>query len=180
MTDVLIVSDTHGKRERLERLISYRQKQLRSGDVLNLIFLGDGLVDLYSCSRYGEIITHAVRGNCDFGVPFGPFGEDIPETAVITLGGYRIFVSHGHTLDVKSTRARLYEAAAAADADIALFGHTHAPLEEYITNERVRSLKKPLAVFNPGSLGDFSGSFGNLSISDNGCLLSFGKYDNIK
>ena len=180
MTDVLIVSDVHGRRERLERLISYRQGLLKCGETLNVIFLGDGLADLFACRQYGEIITHAVRGNCDARVPFGPFGEDIPETAVITLGGRRIFVAHGHTLHVKSTRAYLYRTASEADADIVLFGHTHTPCEEYITSESVSFLKKPLAVFNPGSLGDYSGCFGNLSIGENGFLLSHGSFDNIK
>lgn len=179
--DILIVSDTHGRRDRLERLIEYRQRLLRGGEVLNLIFLGDGLPDLFACRQYDNVIVHAVRGNCDFGVPFGPFGEDIPETKVINLGGYRIFIAHGNTLGVKSTLSRLYAEAAANDADIALFGHTHTPHEEYITNESVYFLKKPLAVFNPGSLGAYSrATFGNLSLSDNGFLLSHGEYDNIK
>ena len=35
--------------------------------------------------------------------------------------------------------------------------------------------------FNPGSLGAYSrATFGNLSLSDNGFLLSHGEYDNIK
>lgn len=180
MTDVLIVSDVHGRRERLERLVSYRQGLLKRGETLNVIFLGDGLADLFACRQYGDFITHAVRGNCDARVPYGPYGEDIPEAAVITLGNYRIFIAHGHTLDVKSTRTHLYRAAAEAEADIALFGHTHAPCEEYITSKEAAFLKKPLAVFNPGSLGEFSGSFGNLSIGDNGFLLSHGSFDNIK
>lgn len=177
--DVLIVSDTHGRVDMLERLIRYRQKLLKRGEVLNVIFLGDGLSDIFSCSQYDNIIVHAVRGNCDFSVPFGPFGEEIPTESVIDLCGYKIFIAHGHTLSVKSTLCRLYSRAAEENADIALFGHTHSPLEEYITSERVSGLKKPLAVFNPGSLGRGS-SFGNLSLSRTAFLLSHGSLDNIK
>ena len=65
MRDVLIVSDTHGRIQRLNELIEYRQRLLKSGEVLNLIFLGDGLNDLFSCRQYDNIIVHAVRGNCD-------------------------------------------------------------------------------------------------------------------
>lgn len=176
--DVLVISDIHGRLDELDRLVAYRRRLLRAGETLNVIFLGDGLEELYRCRAYDDLIVYAVRGNCDRRVPFGPFGEDVPETAVITLCGYRIFIAHGHTLDVKSTRARLYGATAAANADIALFGHTHMPLEEYITNERMPSLAKPIAVFNPGSLGE--GSFGNLSLSENGFLLSHGSMSNIK
>ena len=63
MRDILIVSDTHGRSMRLKELIEYRQKLLPKGEVLNLIFLGDGLNDLFSCDEYHNIITHLVRGN---------------------------------------------------------------------------------------------------------------------
>ncbi|MBR2432651.1 MAG: YfcE family phosphodiesterase [Clostridia bacterium] len=177
--DVLIVSDTHGRVDKLDRLIECRQRLLKRGEVLNVIFLGDGLSDLFSCSRYDNIIAHAVRGNCDYSVPFGPYGEDIPTESTIELCGHKIFIAHGHTLDVKFTRARLYQRAAEVGADIALFGHTHSPLEEYITNERVSTLEKPLAVFNPGSLG-FGSTFGNISLSREAFLLSHGTIDNLK
>ena len=45
--DILIVSDTHGRATRLKELIEYRKKLLSCGEVLNLIFLGDGLNDLF-------------------------------------------------------------------------------------------------------------------------------------
>ena len=177
--DVLVVSDIHGRVDKLNKLIEYRQKLLKKGEVLNLIFLGDGLDDLFSCARYDSIIVHAVRGNCDHSVPFGPFGEDIPTEMTLGLCGHKIFIAHGHTLDVKFTKARLYQRAAEVGADITLFGHTHMPLEEYITNERMPSLAKPIAVFNPGSLG-FGSTFGNLSLSKDAFLLSHGNLDNIK
>ena len=177
--DVLIVSDTHGRADVLTRLIEHRKKLLKRGEVLHLIFLGDGLNDLFSCPHYDGVIAYAVRGNCDFSVPFGPYGEDIPTESLIELCGHKIFIAHGHTLDVKSTRVRLYQRAAELGADIALFGHTHSPIEDYITSERVPSLAKPLAVFNPGSLG-YGASFGNLSLSRDAFLLSHGNFDNIK
>lgn len=177
--DLLIVSDTHGRIQRLNELISYRQGMLESGEVLNVIFLGDGLCDLFSCRKYDEIITHAVRGNCDSGDYFSPYGEEIPLYRVITLGNYKIFMAHGHTLSVKYGRDELLREAARQGADIALFGHTHVPTLEYIKSGSVRGVEKDIVLFNPGSLGDFEGSFGNLSLSDNGFLLSHGKYHNI-
>ena len=43
--DVLVISDIHGRVDKLNKLIEYRQKLLKKGEVLNLIFLGDGLDD---------------------------------------------------------------------------------------------------------------------------------------
>ena len=179
MRDVLIVSDTHGRIQRLNELIEYRQRLLKSGEVLNLIFLGDGLNDLFSCRQYDNIIVHAVRGNCDALDRFSPYGEEIPLYRTVNIGGLKIFMAHGHTLSVKSTREELYREAIRLGADVALFSHTHAPCLEYIEKESVRGVDRNVTVFNPGSLGDFDGSFGNLSVSDSGFLLSHGKYSNI-
>ena len=177
--DVLIVSDTHGRVTRLNELIAYRQKLLSKDEVLNLIFLGDGLKDLFACKEYDNIITHTVRGNCDIGVPFSPYGEEIPFYRVVTLGNYRVFMTHGHIFNVKYNRDELCRAAAVENADIAIFGHTHMPTLEYIEKGSIRGVDKDLVLFNPGSLGDFDGSFGNLSFSNNTFMLSHGKYHNI-
>lgn len=179
--DVLIVSDTHGRISRLEELIGYRQSLLRNGEVLNVIFLGDGLSDLFSCRQYDNIITYAVRGNCDAGDRFSPYGEETPLYRLIHIGNYKIFIAHGHTLSVKSTRDELCREASRQGADIALFGHTHIPTLEYIEKGSIRGVEWDITIFNPGSLGDsFEGSFGNLSVSENGFLLSHGNYHNIR
>ena len=177
--DVLIVSDTHGKLQRLNELIDYRRRLLSKDEVLNVIFLGDGLNDLFSCREYDNIITHVVRGNCDSGIYHSPYGEEIPIYRTVVLGGYKIFMTHGHTLNVKYDRDEICRVAAIENADIVLFGHTHVPTLEYIENGSARGINKNLVLFNPGSLGDFDGSFGNLSLSENGFLLSHGKYHNI-
>ena len=177
--DILIVSDTHGRAQRLNELIDYRKKILSCDEVLSVIFLGDGLSDLFSCRDYDNIICHTVRGNCDVADRFTPYGEEIPLYRMITLGNYRIFMAHGHTLSVKCGRDELIREAARQNADIALFGHTHAQTLEYIEKGSVRGADKDLVIFNPGSLADFEGSFGNLSISESGFLLSHGKYHNI-
>lgn len=177
--DILIVSDSHGRLQRLNELVAYRQSLLAPDEVLNIIFLGDGLNDLFSCNRYDAVISHAVRGNCDFGIQFSPYGEEIPLYRLIQLGNYKIFMTHGHTLGVKGGRDELCREAARNGADIVLFGHTHVPSLEYIEKGSIRGVDKPLVLFNPGSLGDFEGSFGNLSLSDDGFLLSHGKYHNV-
>ncbi len=177
--DVLIVSDTHGRLGRLNELIEYRQKLLPKGEILNLIFLGDGLSDLFASAQYDNIISYAVRGNCDTSDRFSPCGEEIPLYRLVNIGEHRIFITHGHTLSVKSTRDELCREASRLGADIAVFGHTHIPTLEYIKKGSIRGVDRDITVFNPGSLGDFEGSFGNLSLSGGDYLLSHGRYCNI-
>ena len=179
MTDYLIISDTHGKISRINELVEYRQKLLKHGEVLNLIFLGDGLSDLFSCKEYDNIIVHAVRGNCDAYDRYSPFGEEIPLYRSIYVGKYKVFITHGHAFSVKESKDELCREAAARGADIVLFGHTHVGMLEYIKKGSIRGVDRDFALFNPGALSDFYGSFGNLSVSDDGFLLSHGKYYNI-
>lgn len=177
--DVLIVSDTHGRLQRLNELIEYRKRLLSEGEVLNLIFLGDGLSDLFASAQYDNIISYAVRGNCDASDRFSPYGEEIPLYRVVNIGNHKIFITHGHTLSVKSTRDELCREASKLCADIALFGHTHIPTLEYIKKGSIMGVDRDITIFNPGSLGDFDGSFGNLSLSGEDYLLSHGKYHNL-
>ena len=182
MRDILIVSDTHGRAARLNELIEYRQKLIKNGEPLTLIHLGDGLSDLFSCKQYDSIISHAVRGNCDssFTDRMSPYGEEMPIYRMIHIDKYKIFITHGHTFSVKSGYEELCREASNGEADIVLFGHTHLPMLEYIEKGSIRGVDKDLVLFNPGSLGSMlDGSFGNLSISGNGFLLSHGKYNNI-
>jgi putative phosphoesterase len=170
----LIFSDSHGYSDAMKRIISYHK------DAEAIFFLGDGLDDIFSCKQYDNIIVHAVRGNCDGYTRFSPYGEEIPTHRVITIGSYKIFMAHGHTLSVKSGYDELCREATRNGADIALFGHTHLPTLEYIEKGSIRGVDRDLVLFNPGSLsGVLDGSFGNLSISDDGFLFSHGKYHNI-
>ena len=182
MRDILIVSDTHGRTSRLNELIEYRQKLIKDGQPLTLIYLGDGLNDLFSCAQYDNIICHAVRGNCDFSITdrTSPYGEEMPIYCLINIDRYKVFITHGHMFSVKNGYEGICREASSRGADMVLFGHTHLPMLEYIKKGSIRGVERDLVLFNPGSLGDmFDGSFGNLSITDNGFLLSHGKYHNI-
>ena len=178
--DILIVSDTHGRVTRLNELIEYRMKLLPRGEVLTLIYLGDGLADLFACREYDNIIVHAVRGNWDGMLRFSPVGEEMPIYRLIDVGGYKVFMTHGHAYSVKHDYDELCREASRLGADVVLFGHTHTPTLEYIEKGSVRGVDRNLTLFNPGSLsGMFEGTFGNLSVSEGGFLLSHGKYHNI-
>jgi putative phosphoesterase len=79
-----------------------------------------------------------------------------------TLGGKRFFFTHGHVYDVKYGLYRLDLAAREYQADIALFGHTHVPYEEYADG---------LYLFNPGSLGH-GGTYGYVDVVGGGVVTN--------
>lgn len=180
--DILIVSDTHKRVSRLNELIEYRQKLIKDGEPLTLIYLGDGLSDLFTCKEYHNIIAHAVRGNCDVSLAdrISPYGEEMPISRLIYIDNYKVFITHGHAFSVKYGYEEICREASRIGADMVLFGHTHTPLLEYIKKGSIWGVDRDLVLFNPGSLGEmFDGSFGNLSINENGFLFSHGKYRNI-
>lgn len=183
MRDILIVSDTHGRKERLDELIRFRQGLIKNGEPLTIIHFGDGLSDLFESSRYDSIISYAVRGNCDSSSydRISPYGEEMSIFRTIYIDKYKIFMTHGHTFSVKGGYEEICREASNHEADIVLFGHTHVPVLEYIKKESIRGVNKDLVLFNPGSLASMlDGSFGNLSINENGFLLSHGSYHNIR
>ena len=168
---LLVVSDIHGRYERLAKLIE-AQKGIDA-----LIFLGDGLSDLDRADAYDRgISVISVKGNCD---GFSFLGrQSAPEETTVTFEGYKIFMLHGHTRGVKHSLANAIYAAQEREADILLFGHTHEPIEKYLPAGEDYSLSKPLWIFNPGSLGssgDGWGHYGLIEIRDNGVLMSHGK-----
>jgi len=179
MRDYLIISDSHGNKSRLDDVISYRRSLLKSDEVLDLIFLGDGLGDLFSSRHYDSIISHAVRGNCDATDRFSPYGEEIPLYSVMGIGSHKALLCHGHTLSVKYGYDELCREASRLGADIAIFGHTHLPTLEYIKKGSIRGVDRDITIFNPGALSSFEGSFGNLCVSDGGILFSHGRFHNI-
>lgn len=128
---ILVVSDSHGDTESLCLAVS------RTGPEL-ILHLGDHDSDcavLYA--RFPQIPLRRVRGNCD-----GVSRE--AERDEFVVEGKRIFMTHGHRQYVKSGLDSLMTAAGICGADIALFGHTHMPLDAEIDG---------LRLINPGSIG---------------------------
>jgi hypothetical protein len=128
---ILIVSDTHRKHQYLEEQIK------RMGQLDMLIHLGDvegaadyirGLVD---CP------VEIVAGNNDFYDP-------LPREREITIGKYKVLLTHGHYLGVNFTRKDIIRYARSLGAGIVMFGHTHKPVIEYDDD---------VIALNPGSIG---------------------------
>ena len=167
---LLVVSDTHGKHARLSELLDMH------ADADALIFLGDGLSDLVRADAYNRRMSViALRGNCD---AFTFFCEDAHSEINRVFEGLKFFMLHGHTRGVKGGFDGVLAAADARGADVVLFGHTHTPLEKYLPagiEFEGGALKKPLYLFNPGSLGS-SGEFGLVNIKNGQILLSHGIY----
>ncbi len=154
---ILLISDTHGRADRLTRLLR------RHADADLLLFLGDGLDEVDDATQRCRAMCVCVRGNCDsYGVFRGTFAK---KTEELPLLGHRLMLTHGDLYQVKYGLDPLIEAARARGADIVLFGHTHQPYEAYLPSET-----GPLWLFNPGSLG-MGGSYGLLTLTERGDVL---------
>lgn len=162
---LLIVSDTHGRVDRLERLF-----EMHKG-VDALIFLGDGLSDLERAGVKNYPFTvFSVKGNCD-GTVFGLNAMRAKEEITFNFEGVSFYALHGHTRGVKFSMTNALYAAEEKGADVILFGHTHKPVDTYIPQGEY-NLSKPVHVFNPGSLASYS--YGLCIIQDGEFLFSHG------
>ena len=127
---VLIVSDTHGREDNLEKVLEKEEP------IDAMVHLGDveGSEDIIRAMTDAPV--YMVAGNNDF-------YSDLPGQAVIKLDRYRAFITHGHGYHVSYSPNRLVEEALNRDAQIAMYGHTHVPHLEQIEG---------VIVLNPGSL----------------------------
>lgn len=171
---LIVVSDIHGRYERLSALIDMHR------DADALIFLGDGLSDLWRADAYIHGFTvYSVKGNCD-GLSF--FSDhDAPDELALSFEGYRFFAIHGHTRSVKSGLDGAIAAAHSRGADVLLYGHTHVAEERYIpegTELPFGNTERAMWAFNPGSLGDRTASFGIIQIKKGHILMSHGNLKN--
>lgn len=166
MLKCLIFSDSHGHGlARMKHVIESHP------DAEVIFFLGDGLSEAEALrAEFPDRMLLSVRGNCDF----APLSA-VEETDAITLEGVPIVFTHGHLYDAKWSYTRLCSLAASRGAKICLFGHTHAPTEEYhVEGETAFTL------FNPGSISrpNFGRpSYGVLTLANGTYLLSHGEAD---
>ena len=147
---ILVISDSHGSLRNIEKVIEAQP------DAKHIIFLGDGEKDIEEASYiYDDRIYHIVKGNCDF-------LSDRKSSDIVTIGGTKIYFTHGHYMgDV----GKLVETAKANGAKIALSGHTHIAYTNYIDG---------VHVMNPGSItvprDQSRGSYGVIDITAGGII----------
>lgn len=142
--NILVFSDSHHTRSGM-----YHAIDLHHPD--QIIHLGDFLDDAEELSYvYPSIPICMVPGNCD-GWTTQPLKRQI------TLCGKSILLSHGHIWNVKRGYQYAITDARACSANILLFGHTHIPYCEQLSDG--------LWVMNPGTSRS---SYGILSLDNAG------------
>lgn len=128
---ILIFSDSHHSVSPMYNAIKQNEPQM-------VIHLGDCIKDLSELQKeFSDIIFEFVCGNNDF-------DYNTPSTKTIVAENKRIFMTHGHTYNVKQGTQLILNVAKNANADILLFGHTHIPYN---------SIDYGMYVLNPGSCG---------------------------
>ena len=127
---VLIVSDTHGKDEKLEEAV------MRETPFDYLIHCGDVEGREFFIEALAECPCTIVSGNNDF-------FSDLRREEELELERYRILVTHGHYYGVSMDVYGLVDEARSRNVQIVMFGHTHKPMAE---------VRDGILVINPGSL----------------------------
>lgn len=131
---ILIIGDTHGVDDlfaTIKRAEAPFEMLLHVGDV-------EGEKRFYE-KMCGNAQVLFVKGNCDE-------NSDDPLDRLVSIDGCRIYMTHGHRVNIDGTEESLHALCGAAKknkADIVAFGHTHIPLIE---------IRDGVLLLNPGSL----------------------------
>lgn len=127
---ILIVSDSHGRNTYLDMVLD------KVSPVDLLVHLGD----LEGSEDYLTMIApcpvEMVSGNNDY-------FTQIEREKVITIGKYKVFLTHGHRYRVNYDIETIKEEGRQRGVDIVMFGHTHKPLID---------LSSGVMAINPGSI----------------------------
>lgn len=116
---IVVLSDTHGNQSLALSILDLHE------DAGHVVHLGDEIQDAdFLEDATGKTIIK-VQGNCDCSPAH-------PREASLVLAGQRFLLTHGDAYYVKSGLERLRERAAAVDAAVVLFGHTHVACVEAI------------------------------------------------
>lgn len=136
---ILVLSDSHSS-------MRYMRRAMDAVKPDAVIHLGDHYDDAETLAEeYPHILVHKVPGNCDrYRCP-----PDTPQILCYSIGGVKLYMTHGHLHGVKSILSRLISDAKANNAQAALYGHTH------IADCRQEN---GLWIVNPGSCGNAGGS----------------------
>ncbi len=137
------LSDTHGN-QNFDMLLAATK------DAEFYAHLGDYTRDCDALKAATDKKVYGVKGNNDF-------NHDYPLEEIITVGGVRILLLHGHTLGVKYSLDRLMYSAMERGVKCVLYGHTHV---SDITMER------GVFLVCPGSFSRFRPSYARITVED--------------
>lgn len=107
---VTVTSDTHGRRDMLEKLMKWEPDSdlfVHCGDLEDDPALYPGWI--------------FVQGNNDY---YGS-RDNMPADRIISAGGHRILVTHSHRYGYRNRAENLAKKAREYGCDIVLYGHTH-------------------------------------------------------
>ena len=160
---ILVFSDSHGTTFFMRRALNMHR------DAEVVFFLGDGVEDVDTLAyMFPNVSWIVVRGNNDYAAYFR--GAAVEKLESITLSGFKIVATHGHHYSAKHGTSALKRLAIDEGADIVLFGHTHIPHEEYVSDD-----EHPFYLFNPGPASGYTPSYG-LIMLDKAPLFSHGQF----
>lgn len=143
---ILVFSDSHGE-------LRYMEKAVFDETPDYIFHLGDKTMDGEKLREmFYRIPFISVPGNCDFA------GIE-PPVRIEELGGIRFLITHGHLHGVKTGMLRFLLAAKQAQAQVAVFGHTHLAAYEQVDG---------IHILNPGAAGGGNPSCGVIEIDLNG------------
>ncbi len=149
---IVVISDSHKRSSVIEKILDAQPT------ATEVFFLGDNASDIEDLQYiYTEKTFYILSGNCDY-------FSTLPSSGIATVGGKKIFYTHGHTLSVKYGTERLLETARQNGCDIALYGHTHVSKILY---------EDGVYIVNPGSCSqgrDFHESYAIIDIEENGIM----------
>ena len=141
----LVFSDSHGDTTYI-RLAMQKERPDAA------VHLGDHASDADIIDREYPILPLCrVKGNCDY------FEQRYPDKWVFNWEGVTILATHGHKQSVKSGLLQLKYTALEAGAQLALFGHTHAPYCAQLDG---------LWLMNPGACGGRTPTYGIAELSE--------------
>ena len=149
---ITVISDSHRNEKTVRGILADRE------DSKHIFFLGDITADIEDMNlEFPDKNFYIVSGNCDF-------CSSYPSSDIETVGGKKIFYTHGHTLGVKHGTERLLDTAKSLNCEIALFGHTHTSQILY---------EDGIYLVNPGSCSqprDSHKSYAVIDIEENGIM----------
>lgn len=168
---ILVFSDIHGNTIRMTDAI---QTHLEHGGVDRVFFLGDGMNDAVSLMKknFPDIPFDYVSGNCDeFFLSYSD-REFLVKEKLVTAGGLKFLLAHGHELFVKTQRQFAANYAIAKKADVLLYGHTHQAEDLTIDGDKGGHVR----MINPGACDSHYGaSYAVLNIEKKQLVCGFGR-----
>lgn len=131
---ILVISDTHGRMDRVYNLF----KKLEDIDMI--IHLGDNIKDAIELEERLNIDIRYVLGNND---EFEKNNSDFKYMDVIKTQAGKIFITHGHLEGVDFSFNSLFYKAKEQGCNLVCFGHTHRQFYEKFDD---------IIFINPGSI----------------------------